>query len=548
MTERLRGLGVGTGRVVGPAVVVSSSMPEPPPGAAGAEPAAEAADAAVALQWVAGRLGEFAATATGEAKDILDAQVLFAADPGLAADVAERTGAGVPAARAVFEAFGRYRELLGSAGDYIAARVTDLDDVRDRTIARLLGLPPPGVPYLDEPGVLVARDLAPADTATLDPARVLGFVTAEGGPTSHTAIIARSLQIPAIVGCAGAMEIAAGTRLLVDAGAGVVVVDPSESEIASAGSHPNRPHHDTGRPGATADGHAVALLANVGGPADAAAAVAAHAEGVGLLRTEFLFLGRDEEPSVAEQVAAYADVLGPFAGSRVVVRTLDAGADKPLPFLSLADEANPALGRRGLRAMQDPPDVLDRQLAAIATAARSCSAVTWVMAPMVADVEDTRWFLERARGHALDVVGVMVEIPAAALQAGAILELADFASLGTNDLAQYALAADRLSGPLGRFQDPWQPAVLRLVQMTADAGARQHKPVGVCGEAAADPMLACVLVGLGIGSLSMSASAIPVVRGQLAAVGYDECVRLAELALGAVSAVDARAAVADALR
>jgi phosphotransferase system enzyme I (PtsI) len=286
----------------------------------------------------------------------------------------------------------------------------------------------------------------------------------------------------------------------------------------------------------------VALLANVGDPAGVAAAVEVGAEGVGLFRTEFCFLDRAEAPSVSEQAAAYREVLGSFPGRKVVVRTLDAGADKPLPFLTEAGEPNPALGVRGLRTAVRAPQVLDDQLAAIAAAAADCAAQVWVMAPMVATAAEAAGFVERCAGHGLDMAGVMVEVPAAALCADAVLEHAAFASLGTNDLAQYALAADRLLGSLAALNDPWQPALLRLVAMTAQAGARRNRPVGVCGEAAADPALACVLVGLGVTSLSMAPRSIPLVAAALGGATSQACTAAATSALAAADPAGARAA------
>jgi phosphotransferase system enzyme I (PtsI) len=285
-------------------------------------------------------------------------------------------------------------------------------------------------------------------------------------------------------------------------------------------------------PGRTADGVLIGLLANVGGPGDVADAVAAGAEGVGLFRTEFLYLGSATPPSLETQVAAYRAVLDGFPGRRVVARTLDAGADKPLAFLPLGVEPNPALGVRGLRAFRgEHQALLDTQLAALAKAAEGASAELWVMAPMVADEQDAAWFAERARSHGLATVGAMIEVPSAALRAQPLLDVVEFVSLGTNDLTQYALAADRMLGSLGALQDPWHPAVLRLIELTGAAGAALGKPVGVCGEAAADPKLAPVLVGLGVTSLSMAPSAIAEVRAALAQHTLAQCRELARAAL-----------------
>jgi phosphotransferase system enzyme I (PtsI) len=299
-------------------------------------------------------------------------------------------------------------------------------------------------------------------------------------------------------------------------------------------------------PALTRDGHAVPVLANVQDGAGARAAVTAHAEGVGLFRTELSFLGHAQEPSVDEQATGYAEVLDAFPGRKVVLRTLDAGSDKPLAFATLPDEANPALGVRGLRIARRDPDMLDRQLDAVAEAARRTSSTPWVMAPMVATVAEAADFAARVRARGL-VPGVMIEVPSAALHAERLLEHVDFLSIGTNDLSQYTLAADRLSADLADLTDPWQPALLLLVAMTAEAGQRTGKPVGVCGEAAADPLLACVLVGLGITSLSCAASAVAGVGARLATVDLETCRRAAQAALAASDPTTARAAVREVL-
>ncbi|WP_131732385.1 phosphoenolpyruvate--protein phosphotransferase [Actinomadura formosensis] len=547
MPDVLRGAGVSPGVGAGPVRRVAGGVPEPPAGDRhGGDAAAEHGTALAALEAVAADLeerGERAALAGNrDGRDVLNAQALMARDPGLAGGVRARVEEGVPAARAVFEAFGVYREMLAGAGEYMAARVSDLDDVRDRAIARLLGLPMPGVPESDEPFVLVARDLAPADTAVLDPARVVAFVTEEGGPTSHTAIIARTMGVPAVVAVPGATAIPDGTRVLVDGTAGTVRSEPSEEEVtvarAAAAARASALEETTG-PGATRDGHAVPLLANVGGPQDVEAALVHGAEGVGLYRTEFLFLDRAAPPSGEEQEEAYRKVLEAFPAGRVVVRVLDAGADKPLAFLPApGEEPNPALGERGLRMLRRHPDVLAAQLTALARAASGLTVKLRVMAPMVTDAVEAAWFARACREAGIEHPGVMVEVPAAALRARDLAAEVEFFSIGTNDLTQYTCAADRQVGALASLQDPWQPAVLDLVAPAAGAGV----PCGVCGEAAADPALACVLVGLGVTSLSMSAPSLPLVRAALARHTLAECRRAAAAAREARTAGRAREA------
>jgi phosphotransferase system enzyme I (PtsI) len=522
-------------------------IPEPAPsGPPPSDVEAESRRALAALEAVAADLEARGGRAGGEAEAVLVAQAMMARDPGLAEAVTQRVAEGRAAPRAVFEAFGGYREKLAGAGDYISKRVADLDDVRDRTVARLLDLPMPGLPVTSTPSVLVARDLAPADTANLDPALTLGLLTEEGGPTSHTAILARTSGIPAVVACPGAMSLADGTRIILDGGTGLVHVEPGEAEVEAArageAARSAALASVTG-PGSTADGRRIPLLANIGGPADLEAALANGAEGVGLYRTEFLFLDRQEAPSEAEQEAAYAAALAAFPSGKVVVRVLDAGADKPLGFLAAEGvEPNPALGVRGLRMLQRQPAILEGQLRALARAAQvTTSGHLEVMAPMVSDAAEARWFVEACHSAGLTGgIGVMVEVPAAALRAAAIAAEVDFFSIGTNDLTQYAFAADRQVGALSRLQDPWQPALLDLVASTASAAAAARRGCGVCGEAAADPVLACVLVGLGATSLSMAAPALAAVRAALRRHSVADCQAAAEAARSANSPEQAR--------
>ncbi|MEY9845841.1 phosphotransferase system enzyme I (PtsI) [Streptacidiphilus sp. BW17] len=553
MTETLQGVGVSHGVAIGQVRHMGTAVLEPEAKQIPTEDAArEQARAQRAVDAVAADLQARGNLAGGEAQAVLEAQALMALDPELMADVERRIAVGSSAERAVYDAFAAYRALLAAAGDYLAGRVADLDDVRNRIVARLMGVPMPGVPDSDEPYVLIARDLAPADTALLDPTLVLGFVTEEGGPTSHSAILARALGVPAVVAMPGATDLPEGVVVAVDGSSGAVIVDPStetqqrlrreaeERKAALAAS--------TG-PGRTSDGHRVPLLANVGGPVDVPAAVEAGAEGVGLFRTEFLFFEKHslddskKAPSEDAQVDAYRAVLEAFPEGRVVVRVLDAGADKPLDFLTPADEPNPALGVRGLRTLLEHPEVLRTQLRALARAAEGLPVHLEVMAPMVADRQDAKAFADACREAGLQAkFGAMVEIPSAALRARSILQEVEFLSLGTNDLAQYTFAADRQVGTVARLQDPWQPALLDLVALSAEAARTEGKSCGVCGEAASDPVLACVLIGLGVTSLSMGAASIPYVRAKLAKVTLAQCERAAAAARAADSAAEARAA------
>jgi phosphotransferase system enzyme I (PtsI) len=546
-TKELRGVGVGDGIAVGP-LARMGRLPELPPPVPVSDASAERQAAQSALATVADDLSRRAAAATDPTSTaILEALGMIAADPTLGEQVDELIDGGTDAAHAVHQAVDGYRELLSEAGGYLAERAADLADIRDRVIAVILGLPIPGVPDPGHPFVLAADDLAPADTAGIDTERVLALVTERGGPTSHTAILARGLGLPCVVACAGIMDVPDGTPVGVDAGAGVVEVDVGSdredalrARIAAVAAAAGRA---TG-PGRTADGHPVALLHNIGSASDLDGVVDGEFEGVGLFRTEFLFLDRPDAPGFDEQRSAYAAALRAATGRKVVLRTLDAGADKPLRFVSFPDEPNPALGVRGLRVARRHPELLSEQLAAIAAAASDVpDADVWVMAPMVATPTEAAEFAAAARAAGLDRIGVMIEVPSAALRAQEILAEVDFLSIGTNDLSQYTFAADRMEGELHELLDPWQPALLELIGRCAEAGNRLDKPVGICGEAAADSSLAPVFAGLGITSLSMAARATGAVRRALAGVTYAECERAAKLATAADTPAAARAAV-----
>ena len=548
----LAGTPVVPGVALGPVIRPAGAVQLPPEGQADvpeADRAAERARFVAAAETVAGRLTERAAAATGVSAEVLSTTAGLARDRGLLSSVEQRIDAGAPAAVATVQAAQQFMDMFTSLGGLMAERVTDVRDIRDRIVAHLTGQGEPGVPSPDVPSVLLADDLAPADTAGLDPARVIGLATRLGGTTSHTAIIARQLGLPCVVAVSDLEAVPEGATVLLDGEQGTVTVGPDPDQasrrVAAAREAAALLAGYTG-PGTTKDGHAVAVLANVQDGAGARGAAAAHAEGVGLLRTELAFLGRAQEPSVEEQAAGYAEVFEAFAGHKVVLRTLDAGSDKPLAFATAPDEANPALGVRGLRVARGNPGILERQLDAVAEAARRTGSTPWVMAPMVATVPEAAEFGAAVRARGL-VPGVMIEVPSAALHAERLLQHVDFLSIGTNDLSQYTLAADRLSADLADLTDPWQPALLALVAITAEAGRRTGKPVGVCGEAAADPLLACVLVGLGITSLSCAASAVAGVGARLATVDLDTCRRAAEVALAQDDPAAARTAVREVL-
>lgn len=544
VSSTLRGTGVVPGIGVGQ-VVRPTPRPQIPTSEAPIDPEDGVARFTDAAGVVADRLKSRAAHASGATAEVLAATAALASDRGLVALVQGRLAKGEGPAKATVEAIRELSDMFMAAGGVMAERVTDLRDVRDRVIAELTGQPEPGIPTPTEPSVLFADDLAPADTAGLDPAVILAIATSLGGATSHTTIIARQLGIPCVVATVGLDDVAVGTHALVDGATGEVILEPAQelADERSAAAVKAREAADRWRaPGATADGRRIDILANVQDGAGARKAAETQVQGVGLFRTELCFLNRSEEPSVEDQAAIYAEVFEAMGDRKVVIRTLDAGSDKPLAFASIPDEPNPALGLRGVRIGMRDEGLMDRQLDAIALAAKSARQPIWVMAPMVATESEAQWFAERVRARDL-IPGVMIEVPAAALLADRILRHVDFVSIGTNDLSQYTLAADRMSAALSHLTDPWQPALLALIENVARAGQAADKPVGVCGEAAADPLLACVLAGLGVTSLSAASTAAPLVGAKLGGATFAACEAAAKAALDAADPQAAREAV-----
>ncbi len=425
----------------------------------------------------------------------------------------------------------------------LAARAADLKDVGDRVLRLLTGAVDAGPRLPDHPVILFAQDLTPSDTASLDRERVLAVCTAGGGPTAHAAIIARALGLPAVVGAGPAiLALADETSIVLDGTAGTVLVNPDATALAAAEAAQARwrraqaaAHEAAAEPAITTDGRRIEVAANIGGLADARQAQAGGAEGVGLLRTEFLFLDRQEAPTEDEQVAVYRDIALAMAGQPVIVRTLDIGGDKPVPYIQVAPEENPFLGERGIRLCLARPELLRQQLRAILRAASA--GPLRIMFPMVADVGEWRaardmvQALRAELGAPVVELGIMVEVPSAALVADAFAPEVDFFSIGTNDLTQYTLAMDRMHPSLAGKSDGLHPAVLRLIARTVEAAHAAGKWVGICGELGADPQAVPILVGLGVDELSVSVPAIPLVKAQVRALSYSAVQALAQEAL-----------------
>jgi phosphocarrier protein FPr len=452
---------------------------------------------------------------------------------------------------------GQYSSL---ADPYLRGRAADVIAVGRQVIGHLLGAAA-GLAPLAEPGILIARDLTPADTADLDPATVLAICTALGGPSSHSAILARSLGIPALVGLGeGLLGIPEGTPLIVDAEQGRLLVEPVPETVAAflrrreeRGAAAARARLQRQAPALTLDGRRMAIGANIGCLADAHAAVAAGAEGVGLLRTEFLFLNRATAPDEEEQYESLCAIARVMDGRPVIVRTLDAGGDKPLKYLDCGQEANPFLGWRAIRLCLAQPDFFKVQLRAIVRAAAQFPVR--VMFPMIATLAELRAakaLLAQARDEVARrgapvpdrlETGIMVEIPAAAVRAGQFAPEVDFFSIGSNDLTQYAMAAERGNPRVASLADPLHPAVLDLVRTVADAAHAHGKWVGLCGELGGDPQALPLLVGLGLDELSMAAPAIAEIKQGIRRLDYPAARALALRALGLDSAEAVRAAM-----
>ncbi len=446
----------------------------------------------------------------------------------------------------------RAAALAGLRDPLLAERAADVRDVGERVLRLLVGVDTPAPALPDEPFILVAYDLTPSETVALDPKRVLGFCTAVGGPNAHTAILARALGLPAIVSAgAQVLDLADRTEVILDGQAGTLAIAPDAQEIARFRAEIQNLHarrvaaeHAAADPAITADGHRVEIVANIGGIADARRAVDAGAEGVGLLRTEFLFLDRGDAPTEDEQFAIYREIVQAMDGRPIIVRTLDIGGDKPLPYLDLPAEENPFLGERGIRLCLAHPELFRQQLRAILRAA--AYGPLRIMFPMIADIAElraARAIVDQIRAElsapAVDV-GIMVEVPSAALMADVLAPEVDFFSIGTNDLTQYTLAMDRTHPNLATKADGLHPAVLRLIERTVQGAHAAGKWVGVCGELAADSQAVPILVGLGVDELSISVPAIPTVKAQIRALTLAQCQAQAKRALGRASATQVR--------
>jgi multiphosphoryl transfer protein len=558
---RLDGVAASAGVAIGPARHLGAAAGPPPERGAGTpDEERRALDDARARAREAIARDREAVAARGGAQEaaIFDAHAALLDDEAMLEPALAAIDAGATAERAWYDAAeqvaGTYRALDDAL---LRERAADVLDVGRRVVASLTGQERPA---LAGPGIVLAGELTPAEAAGLDAQLVRGIATAHGSATAHAAILARALGLPAVVGLGPALQaIPEGTRLLLDGDAGALHVEPAEDLVAQARTRAARARERKAaaverahEPGATRDGTRVEVFANLGSADEAARAVEAGAEGVGLLRTEFLFLDRAQLPDEDEQAATLTAIARALDGRPLVVRTLDAGADKPLPALPQAPEANPFLGVRGIRLALARPEVLATQLRAILRVAAEHPVK--VMLPMVAtrdELRAARTMFEEARaatGVKADVeLGIMVEVPAAALMADRLAAEADFFSIGTNDLTQYTMAAERGSAPLAKLLAGVQPAVLALVDATVRAATAHGRWVGVCGELAGDPAAAVLFAGLGVTELSMAPTLIPEAKAALRAVTIEDARAAAAAALRAPDAEAARALATELL-
>ena len=562
--DHLQGLPASAGIAMGPARLFGTAMPEVPT-QANDDPAAEwrrleqAIEAT--LRQIAATRSSVARRAGDVAAEVFGAHALFLSDEALLAPTrarifSDRRNAAAAWQQAVGEMAGAYRALDDA---YQGARAADVEAVGRQVLLNLLGEAPRAADW-EAPGILVAADLAPADTAQLDPHRVMGIATAAGGPTSHSAILARTLGIPAVVAAGDELlAIAEGTPLLLDGETGRIWLNPSQELRSEYGRLADARREARAEALAasvtnamTRDGRRVEVAANIGTPADARQAVEMGAEAVGLFRTEFLFLNRQSAPDEDKQYQAYLAAAKALGHRPLVIRTLDVGGDKPLPYVAMPPEANPFLGFRAIRLCLARPEFFKVQLRAIVRAAAAHPVrVVFPMIAVLAEFRAARALLLEAKaeveqqGHPTPghiELGIMVEIPAAALQAEQFAVEVDFFSIGTNDLAQYTLAAERGNPRVAALADGLHPAVLQLIARTVTAAHGRGKRVSVCGELASDAQAVPLLVGLGVDVLSMSAPAIPRAKQIVGALNYAEARRKAEWALTLESAEAVRAA------
>ena len=500
-----------------------------------------------------------------EKAKIFDAQLMVLEDPVFINEIKSKIESElITADNAVSQVVNSYIAEFGSAKDeYLKERAADIKDIGERLIKNILGISVDAF-SLEQEAIIIAKDLTPSDTAQMDKEKVKAFATDMGGRTSHTAIMARSLEIPAVVGLKDATQkIKTGDTVIIDGNEGAVYVNPDE-ETAKKYEKLKQDYLNKVKelkqlkdlPAETSDNaKRVEISANIGTPKDVKGALENGAEGVGLYRTEFLYMDRQSLPTEEEQFDAYRQVVEKMAPRPIIIRTLDIGGDKKLPYLNMPDELNPFLGWRAIRICLDRPDILKTQLKAILRT--SAYGKARIMYPMISGVDEVRRankILDEAKAELYaegkdfdeDIeVGIMVEIPSAAVTADILAKEVDFFSIGTNDLIQYTLAVDRMNEHISYLYEPFHPAVLRLIKNVIDSSHKEGKWTGMCGEMAGDPLAAPILLGMGLDEFSMSASSIPKVKKIIRSLTYDEAKEIAGKALSMSEPADIRAMVKE---
>lgn len=549
----IKGIAASDGIVIGKAFVVKESVLELP--RYGISPENRDSELARLKQarnktqvQLAGIRESLAAKAREKEAAIFDAHLMILEDPMLTEAITDKITQGSNAEAAVCDACEAYACMFDAMEDeYMRGRAADVRDIGRRWVNNLLGVETETLADMQEAAVVFAHDLAPSDTAQMDKNKVLAFVTEIGGRTSHSAIMARSLEIPAVVGAGELGAVASGDTVIVDGCNGEVFVNPSSAVLAEYREKKEKYDQRKAQlqelkdlPAEALDGTTFELAANIGTPKDVDAALAYGADGVGLYRTEFLYMDRTDMPSEQEQYLAYRQVLEAFGKEPVIIRTLDIGGDKELTYLKMDKELNPFLGKRAIRLCLANPEMFRIQLRAILRA--GVAGNPWIMLPMVAvpaEVRQTKELLRQVEAE-LEAegaeftrnykLGIMIEIPSAAVQADHFAQEVDFFSIGTNDLIQYTCAVDRMNQKVSYLYDPFNPAVLRLIAHVISCGHKYGKFVGMCGEMAGEPLAAPLLMAMGLDEFSMSASSIPKVKAVIRSLDISRCRELWERA------------------
>ena len=562
----LKGIGVSAGIGLAPAVVLAVSelvIPTAKPADLEAEKTAFWAAHAKVLSDTHALAEKTAAEIGPDEAAVFEAHAMLLEDPTLTDPIVQAIESGENAAKATQDAFDALISMFESMDDeYMAARAADMRDLKERLLRALLHAEAQDISHLAGPAILVAHDLTPSDTAVMDKAHVVGILTEIGGRTAHSAIMARALGLPAVVGCAGVLEaVKNGVMLGIDGATGEVFVAPDETTLSGLNDKLAKYQQEKAlldqfrsAESVTADGHRTLIAANIGTPQDAEGAAQVGADAVGLFRSEFLYMDRGTLPAEEEQAEAYAAAAKALPGKPIIIRTLDIGGDKKLPALPLPEEENPFLGYRAIRLCLGQKDLFKTQLRALLRAAHEYDLR--IMFPMISSLEELRAakaVLEECKAELkaeglpcrTDVpVGIMIEIPAAALNADALAKECDFFSIGTNDLIQYTTAVDRGNERVSHLYTPFHPSVLRLIRMTIEAAHRAGIFCGMCGEAASDTRLIPLLLGMGLDEFSMSAGALLAARRLIRSLSYEECKTIVEPALSLPTATEVQAYLA----